>query len=178
LAAALLAEFKHLGGELQFVYPSRQPNGSLLDLNHYMTAGDPGISPGFDVPAFKGDLETRAMKVLQMASGSPTDGSGNVVLARPSLSDPQLAGLIEQLADYEQVYFRFLVEVPQEGNATRLAIAHQLNRDIGLAVVAYGSTSEATAEMFDCGGLRPGTGEIDTHLVMLFAALQDLRGQR
>jgi hypothetical protein len=177
LAAALLAEFRYLGGELQFVYPSRRPNGSLLELNHYMTSDDHGISPGFDVPAFKGDFETRALKELRKASGESIDAQSNMVLVRPSLSDAQLAGLVEQLADYEAVHFRFLVDLSKDGSETRLGIALQLNSEIGLPVVAFGAAAAARPGMFDCGSLRPGAGEVDAHLVMLLAALHDLRGQ-
>jgi hypothetical protein len=168
LAAALLAECNHLAGELRFVYLAGRPDGALVGLPYYLCADDPGISPGFGVQAHKADLAARICREL------PRTAPGNEV---PNWNDGTLAGLVENLADLDDVHFRFLVDLSIPSGATRLDVARQLNRDIGIAVVAYGDEPARLPDLVHCGSVRPESGYIDTLLVMLLSALHVLRSR-
>jgi hypothetical protein len=170
LAAAVLAECHHLAGELRFVYLG----GGRVDLQHYLRADDPGISPGFGLQACKADLEARIAREL---SGGPMPPH-EVPLTRPSWTDAKLAGLVENMADFRGVHFRFLVDLSAQAGSARLSIARELNRDIGLAVVAYGDDAEPLPDLVHCGSLRPGSGDVDSLLVMLLDELHVLHSRQ
>ena len=172
LAAALLAECGHLGGEIRFVYPATVPDGRLFAMEHVLAPDDPGVLPGFDAQSHKGDLETRIKRELSGVTALP-DG---VPLIRPQWSDEKLRGFIDDMAGFHDKHFRFLVDVSHADGDQRLEVARQLHDQIGLAVVAYGNAELPPSELAHCGSVRPGAGSIDSLLVMLLSALHQLKG--